>query len=146
MKLTRVEAEGIFSFGVGSDKLVLDLDESLTVIVGPNASGKSNISRVLNLVQTAVRFDFANQEERTALSMVLTDHVRSALHDGIYAGAQISVRLDIELTSEAEIELMTVLAGIFVPVTSCPTARPAVLVKANTAPEFAALVANDSAS
>jgi len=107
MKLKRLEAAGIFSFGTEEDRFIFDLDESLTVIVGPNASGKSNVSRVLNLVQTAVRLNVADQEARVALSKILDDHVTSAIHDGTPLGVEVEVRLAIELTSGIEVELMT---------------------------------------
>jgi chromosome segregation ATPase len=39
MRIQRLQAEGLFSFGVDDDRGVLDLDDLLTAIVGPNASG-----------------------------------------------------------------------------------------------------------
>lgn len=107
MQVSRLEAEGIFSFGAGEDRFALDFGKGLSVIVGPNASGKSNVSRLLNLLQSAVRFEDANQEDRNTLYAILDDHVRSARHDGMPASARSLVRLDIRLNSQAEVRLLT---------------------------------------
>jgi hypothetical protein len=95
VKIKRLEVEGLFSFGTDEDKLVLDLNEPLTVIVGANGSGKSNVSRVLNLVQTAVRLDVGDQEQRTALNTVLNDHARTAPNDHLPPGVGVAIRHDI---------------------------------------------------
>ena len=57
MRVQRLEAEGLFSFGVENDRFALDLDYPLTAIVGPNASGKSNVGRLLKLVQAVASFE-----------------------------------------------------------------------------------------
>ncbi len=120
MLLTRLEAEGIFSFGVDADRFALNLNDGLTVIVGPNASGKSNIGRALDLVKVAMRFENAAvQEARSALFAVLEDHARGARHDRMQADAPSTIRLSIRLAGSAEATLMTsylqvlVLSAIF---------------------------------
>ena len=107
MQLTRLEVEGIFSFGVGEDRLALDLDDHLTVIVGPNASGKSNVCRVLHLLTSAVRYQDGNQEARSWLWSVLDDHAREARHEGMPIGSRSTVRLTVRLTSPKEVALVT---------------------------------------
>jgi hypothetical protein len=107
MQVSRLEIEGVFSFGVEADRFALDFDERLTVIVGPNASGKSNVRRALNLVQTAVRFEDANQKSRGSLGTVLDDHVRDARHEGMPSGTRSAVNVALRMASAAEVNLMT---------------------------------------
>jgi hypothetical protein len=57
MRIQRSQAEGIFSFEVGRDRFALDLDDHLTAIVGPKASGKANGDRLLKLVQAVASFE-----------------------------------------------------------------------------------------
>jgi len=107
MRIERLTAEGIFSFGVVADRFDLEPGDGLTAIVGPNASGKSNVGRALGLVQAAMRFEAAISPDRGALSMLLDKHARSIRHEGMPTNARSTVQLRIRLTGTAEAELMT---------------------------------------
>lgn len=56
MKLTRLSAQNLLSF----DTFELELDPQRTVIVGPNGSGKTNVTRLLTLMGSALVW--ANRE------------------------------------------------------------------------------------
>ena len=95
MIIEGVEAEGIFSFGTGHERLSVDLNEALTVIVGPNASGKTNLIRILDVVRTVVRFQDPKQENRGALAERLDRLVSVARHGtaSVPEAAQVRVRI-----------------------------------------------------
>jgi hypothetical protein len=107
MRLKALQAEGIFSFGTGENRLRLDLDRDLTVIVGPNAAGKSNVIRVLALVQAVLRFQDSNQDKRQPLWAALEDYARFSRHEGMAPNARSVIRLEIELTGPNELKLLT---------------------------------------
>ena len=64
MIIERVEATGLFSFGTGADSFVLDLGTGLNVIVGPNAAGKTNVLRVVELVRTVLLYQDPKRPDR----------------------------------------------------------------------------------
>lgn len=47
MRLVKIYAENLLSFGTGDEALDLALDPRLTVLVGPNGGGKSNVLRAI---------------------------------------------------------------------------------------------------
>jgi chromosome segregation ATPase len=55
MRVHRLDVEGLFSFGRGSQSLALRLNDGLTVVVGPNAVGKTNVGRSVSALQDVVR-------------------------------------------------------------------------------------------
>jgi predicted ATPase len=97
-----VEAEGIFSFGAGDEGLSVDLNEVLTVIVGPNASGKTNLIRILDVVRTVVRFQDPKQENRGALAERLDRFVSVALRGSAWAPEAARVRVRVAFTHPDE--------------------------------------------
>lgn len=99
MIINRIEASGIFSFGTGTDRFVLDLGEGLNVIVGPNAAGKTNVLRLIELVRAATLYRDPKRQERGSIGRVLDDHVRFARHDGMLPSSPSEVRLGLTLTS-----------------------------------------------
>lgn len=98
MIIERVEAEGLFSFGTGANRFVLDLGEGLNVIVGPNASGKTNVLRVIELVQTAVLYQDPKRQDRSDLRGTLDHYVRFARHDRMPSSSSSEVRLVLAFT------------------------------------------------
>lgn len=114
MRLKGLEAEGIFSFGTGESRLRLDLDRDLTVIVGPNASGKSNLVRALTLVQAVLRFQDSGQDKRQPLWAALEDYARFSRHEGVTPSTRSVIRLEIELTGPNERKLLTSFVGMMV--------------------------------
>ncbi len=114
MRLKALEAEGIFSFGTGEDRLRLDLDRDLTVIVGPNAAGKSNLVRALKLVQAVLRFQDSGQDKRQPLWAALEDYARFSRHEGMAPNARSVIRLETDLTGPNELKLLTSFVGMMV--------------------------------
>ncbi len=102
MRLTRLVADNLFSF----DHLELDqIDPSLTTIVGPNGSGKTNLVRVLDLVTKLV--DRADERNRSAIGAatpadaVLSSYVQ-AMYDGSPPGTPMKIRLGVQFTTPSE--------------------------------------------
>ncbi len=107
MKLTRLVIDNLLSF----DHLELDqIDPSLTTIVGPNGSGKTNLARLFSLVTTALDW----VEERAPQVVpdphspqgILSSYV-AARYRGAAVGQPLTVKLGIELTSASEREQLT---------------------------------------
>ncbi|MDA8062842.1 MAG: AAA family ATPase, partial [Actinomycetota bacterium] len=99
--------DNLFSF----DHLELDqIDPSLTTIVGPNGSGKTNLARLFTLVATALDW----VEERAPQVVpdphspqgILSSYV-AARYRGAAVGQPLKVKLGIELTSASEREQLT---------------------------------------
>ena len=99
MILDRIEASGLFSFGTGDEHFVFDLDSGLNVIVGPNAAGKTNVLRLIELVRAVVLYQDPKRQDRSSIGHVLEDHVRFARHDRILPSSPSEVRLGLTLTS-----------------------------------------------
>lgn len=103
MKVTSLHVSSLFSF----DDFALDLGDGLTVIVGPNGSGKTNVVRVLDLVGKLL--DWADERSRSAAvapspaEKVLGSYVQ-AMHDGSLPGTPIDIRLGVEWTTDSERE------------------------------------------
>jgi energy-coupling factor transporter ATP-binding protein EcfA2 len=88
-----IEADGFLSFGRG---VRLNVDAGLTVVTGPNAAGKSNLGRCLD-VAVAVLAGGGDQARRRL----------DLYEDAGYEGAEnFAVRLGIELDQEWERELV----------------------------------------
>lgn len=111
MRVTHLSARGLFSFG--DPPFVLDLkDRGLSVIVGPNASGKSNLGALVDLVVTAVIWSSSvDAVSQTARSESPSDNAlrRAAVyarHHHLEEGAPVEARLGVELTSQDEQELL----------------------------------------
>lgn len=102
MIIEGIEAAGIFSFGAGTDGFSLDLNDALTVVVGPNASGKTNVLRTLEVARTVVRFHDVKEQSRGLLAERLGDLVRFALHGPVSASEASKVRVRVAFTSPAE--------------------------------------------
>jgi hypothetical protein len=107
MKLTRLVTDNLFSF----DHLELDqIDPSLTTIVGPNGSGKTNLARLFRLVTIALDW----VEERAPQVVpdpnspqgILSSYA-AARYRGATLGQPVRVELGIELTSASEREQLT---------------------------------------
>ncbi|HUY24746.1 MAG TPA: AAA family ATPase [Candidatus Saccharimonadales bacterium] len=105
MKLTRLSAQNLLSF----DTFELDLDPQRTVIVGPNGSGKTNVTRLLTLVGSALVW--ANREGPTGSAVVPGSAAR--ILEGFYLarhlpdnGGRLSVRVAFELTEDWERDLL----------------------------------------
>src|SRR5579875_2855908 len=99
MKLTRLAIDNLLSF----DHLEMDqIDPSLTTIVGPNGSGKTNLARLFTLVTTALDW----VEERAPQVVpdpyspqgILSTYV-AARYRGAAVDQPLEVKLGIELTS-----------------------------------------------
>ena len=103
MKAKSLNVSNLLSF----DDFQMDLGDGLTVIVGPNAAGKTNVIRVLDLVSKLV--DWSDERSRsfavvpTPAERVLTSYLQ-ATHDACPSGTPIQVRLGIEFTSDSERE------------------------------------------
>jgi hypothetical protein len=100
--IDRIEATGLFSFGTDGDRLVLDLDEGLNVIVGPNAAGKTNVLRLIELVRTAVLYQDLKRQDRNVARDLLDEHVRSARYDEMDLFSPSEARLSLRLTTGDE--------------------------------------------
>ncbi len=107
MRLTRLVIDNLFSF----DHFELDqMDQSLTTIVGPNGSGKTNLARLFSLVTTALDW----VEERAPQVVpdpqsrqgILSSYA-AARYRGTPLGQPLGVKVGIELTSGVEREQLS---------------------------------------
>ncbi|MFF8865998.1 TOPRIM nucleotidyl transferase/hydrolase domain-containing protein [Streptomyces sp. NPDC015139] len=64
MKISRISAQGFMSFS----RIELELDPGTTVVTGPNAVGKSNLGRIVDVVRLAVS-SHAGSERRNRLDV-----------------------------------------------------------------------------
>src|ERR1022692_276582 len=91
VRLRWVEAEGFLSFG---GRVRLELGPGLTVVTGPNAAGKSNLGRCLDVARAAVESVLGDTAARVRLSLY---------DDAGYEGAgEFVVRLGLDLDQEWE--------------------------------------------
>jgi hypothetical protein len=96
MRITGIHAENILSF----QKFDMDgLDQPLTVLVGPNSAGKTNVFRLLKLVQDALSPDMADPDGANGWRARLKEYTQG--HD-----AEPWIRVDLRLTSTEEKDLM----------------------------------------
>lgn len=105
MRLTRLEAQNLLSF----DTFELDLDPKRTVIVGPNGSGKTNLTRLLALMGSALLWVETEGPRGPAVppgaaAQILDGYAR-ARHLPDSGGRQV-VRIGLELTTEWERALL----------------------------------------
>lgn len=87
------------------DQFDLQLDDGLTVLVGSNGAGKTNIVRVLDLVTKLA--DWADERSRSASAIptpaeVVLSSYTQATHDESPPGAPIAIRLGVEWTTGTE--------------------------------------------
>ncbi|MGH9029298.1 MAG: AAA family ATPase, partial [Acidimicrobiales bacterium] len=107
MLAKRLEIEGLYSFGTGEHRLILDLHDRVTVVVGPNGAGKSSIARVLDLLKAAVAYnDATGQQERQGLYPLLQGSAMNARHRGMTPVDRASIRFSYELTTSWERHLL----------------------------------------
>jgi hypothetical protein len=103
MKLASLHVSNLLSF----DDFDLDLDDGLTVIVGPNGSGKTNVVRVVDLVSKLV--DWADEQTGpsrgggTPAAAMAASYAQAA-HDSSPPGTAIEVRAGVEWTTPLEQE------------------------------------------
>lgn len=96
MRITGIHAENILSF----QKFDMDgLDQPLTVLVGPNSAGKTNVFRLLKLMQDALSPDMADTDGANGWRARLQEYTHG--HD-----AEPWIRVDLRLTSTEEKDLM----------------------------------------
>lgn len=112
MKITRIGATGLLSFGGGAGRQGFSLvTGDTTVVIGPNGSGKSNLVSIVHLLAGVV----AAQSERVVPIRPVLDRGATRLdeagtqlrHYGLPEGEGIEARLGLELTTPAERELVT---------------------------------------
>lgn len=95
MRITEIKAENFLSFGSGDDSFHLDLAPDMTVIVGPNASGKTNVLRVVERVLDSL--------DATAPADIASDYHRP---DGAGRAMVLAIRV---VFDEVEQALLTAL-------------------------------------
>jgi energy-coupling factor transporter ATP-binding protein EcfA2 len=107
MRITRLVVDNLLSF----DHLELDqVDPSLTTIVGPNGSGKTNLARLFTLVTTAL--DWVEERapqvvpDPSSAQGILSSYA-AARFRGATLGQSLRVEVGIELTSATEREQIT---------------------------------------
>ncbi|MHB8394091.1 MAG: ATP-dependent nuclease [Candidatus Dormibacteria bacterium] len=101
MRLTRLEARNVLSFA----EFEMDLNPRQTVIVGPNGSGKTNLTRLLALMGAALAWVETEGPRGAAVppgaaAQILDGYAR-ARHFPDNGGRQ-AVRIGLELTAEWE--------------------------------------------
>jgi energy-coupling factor transporter ATP-binding protein EcfA2 len=93
MHLTSLSATDVLSY----DTMTLDLSEGLSVVVGPNGSGKTNLGRLIHLAMAAVRAtasgDFAELDREWSQA-------------GRYGSAAFEVRVGVTFDDEDELSLI----------------------------------------
>ena len=105
MRLVTLHIENLLSF----DEFDLDFDEALTVLVGPNGSGKTNVIRVLDLVTKALDWTDGRwgPDATGASAQLALDAYAKARHHDSASEQPVRVRLGLEFTSARERDLMT---------------------------------------
>jgi len=107
MRITRLIVDNLLSF----DHLELDqVDPSLTTIVGPNGSGKTNLARLFTLVATAL--DWVEERAPQVVpdphsSQGILSSYSAARYRGATLGQPLRVELGIEFTNAPEREQLT---------------------------------------
>ena len=101
MRTLSLHVSNLLSF----DQFDLQLDDGLTVLVGSNGAGKTNLVRVLDLVTKLA--DWADERSRSASAIptpaeVVLSSYTQAIHDESPPGAPIAIRLGVEWTTGTE--------------------------------------------
>jgi hypothetical protein len=93
MRITSIEAKDILSFA----QLELDVPDGLSVIVGPNGSGKTNVGRIVRFAAAAVRAaavgDFAAVDQEWGLA-------------GRYGSPQFEVKVGLTFCADHELQII----------------------------------------
>lgn len=102
MKVTSLQVSNLLSF----DDFCLDFDDGLTILVGPNGVGKTNIVRILDLVTKLI--DQADERSRPgtlspvdATGAAISSYLH-AKHDTSPPGTPMEIRLGVEFTTPSE--------------------------------------------
>ncbi len=106
MRLTHVHVENLFSF----EDLSLDLSAHTTVILGPNASGKTNVLRAIELASVALRWA-AEERPGMGATAATSGPAGRALEayqtmSHLARGGMLQVRLGLRLDQDEEKELV----------------------------------------
>src|SRR5258706_11354058 len=99
MRLTSIEAREMFSF----EQLTLtELPAQMLVVVGPNGSGKTNLSRLVEVVRAAIEraATFSQESYELLVRFGAARRLDAVPEDGS------SIRLGVALTEEWERELV----------------------------------------
>lgn len=105
MRITSLRAENFLSFG----RFELDLDEGLTVAVGPNGGGKSNVVRILDVVRRGVEAANADQPHGPSSLRVYADAARQGAARG---GFRVAVGVALNETDDREFLVSWVRAAV----------------------------------
>ncbi len=97
MKFGTLHVENLLSF----DEFQVGFDEALTVLVGPNGSGKTNVVRVLDLVVRALDWTDGRWggDATGALAQIALDAYAQARHRDSAPERPMRVCLDLEFTA-----------------------------------------------
>jgi energy-coupling factor transporter ATP-binding protein EcfA2 len=105
MLIRSLGAENFLSF----DRFELELQEGLTVVVGPNGGGKSNVVRILDVVRRGVEGANSEQPHGTSSLRVYADAARQGADGG---GFRVALGVALHETVERELLVSWVRAAV----------------------------------
>ncbi|MER6425497.1 TOPRIM nucleotidyl transferase/hydrolase domain-containing protein [Streptomyces sp. NPDC001137] len=94
MKISRIEAQGFMSFS----RIDLALDAGTTVVTGPNAVGKSNLGRIIDVARLVVA-SHAGSERRNRLDVYARAPRHGARHFRLIVGIEMDQAWEQELVA-----------------------------------------------
>uniref|UniRef100_UPI0026161936 AAA family ATPase n=1 Tax=Ferrimicrobium sp. TaxID=2926050 RepID=UPI0026161936 len=95
MRLKYLEVNNVLSYGIGEH---IDFDQRLTVLVGPNGGGKSNVLRILMLVRDVIRREAS--PSGTPESQSLSTRIEAICPPHLGMASLSEIRLGVTLTTD----------------------------------------------
>ncbi len=104
MRINHIDAEGLLSFGEKTDRFHLELEQGLTILVGPNSTGKTNLIRVLTNAATCLDYLHGgiNSNDPQLLFPMIQNFAANSRRAELKMGEPIRVEIGITMTTDQE--------------------------------------------